>query len=312
LDTLREVPRIVNKNDLMINTDEKSGYDHVFLSRDSRTYFGVTFAGRILRYNTLPFGFKAACFVYQKIGLCATIFLRDLGIPVLQYIDDRLFNVSLGPDLCGVDGKLYAILQLLTRLGYTISIHKSVLSPTRSLDFLGFTVDSEAQVFRLPEKKRESFNILRNMVLEEDRVDLLTLQKLAGKCSSMAICVPGALFYIREMTRAIGQAQKSKKPVPLVGSLREEVEHWGFLDLWQGESQWRKETHTQIKIATDASLYKWGAHVLSGVNMEDGLQLHDYFGGSSRPIHVKEAEAVLRTIESLGNNLCDSRVTTRH
>ena len=93
LDTLKDVPRIVGKGDRLINTDEKSGYDHVLLSESSRKYFGFMFADWVFRYRTLPFGFKLACYIYQKIGLVATNHIRELGIPALQYIDDRLFDI---------------------------------------------------------------------------------------------------------------------------------------------------------------------------------------------------------------------------
>ena len=308
LDTLKDVPRLVGKGDLLVNTDEKSGYDHVSLSKNSHRYFGVAFAGWILTYSTLPFGFKAACYIYQRIGLVLSVYLRNFGIPVLQYIDDRLFNLSLGTPESGQDRKLSAILCLLTKLGYTLSIHKSILTPTDRLIFLGFWVDTSKQAFELPREKRDSFRGLRELALSSKTIDLLMLQKLAGKCSSMAICVPGALFYIREINRAISHAQKSTKSIPLKGALRTEIEYWRFLDTWHGQALWRKETHSQLSIATDASLYKWAGKILNGLGLED-LEVHDYFGhGDSSPIHVKEALAVLKTVEALGSKIQDSRL----
>lgn len=70
--------------------DDKSGYDHVLLERDSRIYFCVQFGGWFLVYNAIPFGFITSVYIYQTIGLTATGFCRKLGVPCLQYIDDRL------------------------------------------------------------------------------------------------------------------------------------------------------------------------------------------------------------------------------
>jgi hypothetical protein len=306
LDTLRDVPRMVEKGSSLINTDEKSGYDHVSLTLDSRKYFGLMFAGWVFVYTTLPFGFKPACYIYQQIGMCVSVFFRQFGLAVLQYIDDRLFNLSTGPLLCDMNAKLYAVLKLLTSLGFTLSINKSVLVPTTALIFLGFWIDTEAGSFRLPEHKRLSFANLRESILTGETVDLLSLQRLAGKCSSMSIAVPGALFYIRDMNRAISRAQKTSKPVPLTGDLRDEIEHWRFLDNWHGSAVWRKESHSQIKIATDASAYKWAGKILEG--MTDSMEIHDYFVDLSAPIHIKEAQAVLKTIEAFGETLRNSRI----
>ena len=41
LETLKDVPRLVNKGDYMCTCDEKSGYDHINLHSDSRSYFGI-------------------------------------------------------------------------------------------------------------------------------------------------------------------------------------------------------------------------------------------------------------------------------
>lgn len=55
----------------MTTVDDKSGYDHILLSENSRKYFGIQFAGWYFVYNTLPFGFKASAYVYKTTGLVA-------------------------------------------------------------------------------------------------------------------------------------------------------------------------------------------------------------------------------------------------
>ncbi|CAC5386641.1 unnamed protein product [Mytilus coruscus] len=89
LETLRDLPRLVRKCDLMSSLDDKSGYDHIFLDENSRKYFGLQFGGYYFVFNTIPFGFKASAYIYQMTGLTATGFCRSLGVPCLQNIDDR-------------------------------------------------------------------------------------------------------------------------------------------------------------------------------------------------------------------------------
>lgn len=45
LENLKHVPRMVEKDVEMITCDEKSGYDHVILCKNSRKYFGIEFGG---------------------------------------------------------------------------------------------------------------------------------------------------------------------------------------------------------------------------------------------------------------------------
>ena len=73
----------------------------------------------------------------------------------------------------------------------------------------------------------------------------------------------------------------------------EELEHWRFLDVWSGCSEWRQEFHKCIELSTDSSGYRYGAMVNSG---EGILEFGDYWSENDlRPIHIKEADAILKS-----------------
>lgn len=307
LDTLRDVPRIVPTGSLLINTDEKSGYDHIALAQESKRFFGLMYDGWVMCYTTLPFGFKAACFIYQTVGGVVSSYLRGLGIPLLQYIDDRLIVVSNSKGKVPTSTYLYATLQLLSRLGYTLSLSKCCLIPSTKVRFLGFIVDAEQRTFSLPEDKRMDFCELLACVLRCKELDLQVLQKLAGKCSSMSIAIPGAMFYVREINNAVSLAQRSGKPVPLAGPLLDELLHWRFMETWSGVSTWKNERHLAVQLATDASSFKWAGKLLSGNAVDTDIS--DYFRpGDERPIHIKEAEALIKTLLSLRDTIAHHRV----
>ncbi len=65
LDTLKDVPRVVERGDYATSCDHKSGYQHVQLSPESQAYFGVQWAGWFFVFQTLPFGFKPGAFIYH-------------------------------------------------------------------------------------------------------------------------------------------------------------------------------------------------------------------------------------------------------
>ncbi|CAG2235217.1 unnamed protein product [Mytilus edulis] len=312
LETLKDIPRLVQKDALMVTYDEKSGYDHVKLSQHSFTYFGIQFGGFYMTYTTLPFGWKASPFIYQSIGMCVTSYLRKLNVLNTLYIDDR-FSVTRGGPLQSSEEKefegrrlVYVMLEVLTRLGYTLSLKKCSLVPEFCKKFLGFFVDSEKQAFILPEDKRKKFIELREFILSSKEVDLRTLQRFSGKCISMQLAVPGCKLFCREVNAAISVCTKCSRPVRVFGPLKEEIEYWKFLDKWEGFSKWRPEFHNKIDMVTDSSGYRYGALVNLGDNH---LTMGDYWlADDTRPIHEKEAEAILKALQSLGKSLLDSRV----
>ena len=313
LDTLKEVPRMMERGEFLCTTDEKSGYDHVKLSTPSRDFFGLMFDGWVMRYTTLPFGFKASCYVYHTIGQQLTGHLRGKGMPVLGYIDDRLYGPGRAVSTPKVSAKeksdrgVYAILQLGTRLGYTYSIPKCLFESGTRAKSLGFFVDTAEQAFILPDDKKGQLLELVGHILDETQIDLRTLQRLAGKCASVALAVPGALFYTREMHIAISKASKNSRPIVISGPLRQEIGYWKFLEGWEGKALWRLEAHTVMQVATDASLYGWAGVVLEGTGK--GEEVRDYWEGrDERPIHLKELQAIISMLESMRPAISKKRV----
>ena len=313
LDNLKHVPRLVEKGMFLISCDEKSGYDHVKLSQMSSKYFGIQFGGWFLQYNTLPFGWKGSPFIYQSIGMVVTSYLRRRSILNIQYIDDRLIMGFLNSSVeseeksKGIVEAACIFLNTMSKLGYTLSLKKSSLIPRKCLRYLRFIIDSEKQAFILPDDKKETFMLLRESLLSSRNVDIKTLQRFAGKCISMALAVPAAKLYCRVLNSAISWCMKNSKDVKVSDELKNEILYWRFLDKWDGYVSWRNESHKQILLASDASLFKYGAAILSGD--KDGMLFGDFWDeNDSRPIHLKEAEAVLKVLQSLGDSLKNHRV----
>ncbi len=121
------------------------------------------------------------------------------------------------------------------------------------------------------------------------------------------LAVPSAKLYIREMAGAISRVAKGSGRIPVHGALRGELQHWLFLRDWEGVVPWRQERHVQVYLASDASRYKWGGVVRNtGGNV---TRTSDYWRGQdSRPIHVKEGEALLNTMLGVAETLRDARV----
>lgn len=315
LETLRDIPRLVQVGDLMSSLDDKSGYDHILLDENSKKYFGVQFGGFYFVWNSIPFGFKASAYIYQMTGLVATGYCRSLGIPCLQYIDDRWIGQLLGK----VDDKqcaivrhenalksLYVVCEVLIRLGYFINIDKSKFVPSTVIRFLGMLVDSDRLAFVIPVDKIEKFLVLKDKILSEQEVELNTLQKFAGKCISFLLAIPSAKFYTKEVNKAIGMAGKNSGRVTLSQDLRNEISHWTFLQGWKDCFPWRSEKHFQVSMVTDSSLYKWGALVYS---QERPTKFSDFWDKKDeRPIHLKETQALINALRSISGTVKDHRV----
>ncbi|KAK3754302.1 hypothetical protein QZH41_006639 [Actinostola sp. cb2023] len=317
LDNLTHIPRYVGKNTYQTVLDDKSGYDHLLLTEESRPFFGIQWGGWYFVYNTLPFGWKISPFVYHSTGLMASNFFRSSGIPCSLYIDDR-HNGQLQVDLTQgayvamtseddrnlAAGKsaIFVVAYHLIKLGYFLGIAKSILNPSKTVPYLGFISDSGHQVFHLIPEKKEKFIKLVREVLTHSVVSVKTLQRLVGKCVSLSLAVPGALLFTREMNNAISKGLRTHKQVKIDKMLREEISHWLFLESWDDPLPWRDERHIQVSLASDASGYGWG-----GWMIVDGTPevTSDYWTEEEyhNDISTKEALALNKTLLSFGDTL---------
>ena len=148
LDYLTDLCRYVDPGHYQTTFDDKSGYDHVRLHPRSSTFFGFQWEGWYFTYSSLPFGWKASAFVYNTVGLTATHYIRSLGVPCSQYIDDRhVGQLRLRSQANGEH--VFSNFQLaqmaafiacfvVISLGYFIGLKKSCLVPSTARRFLGY------------------------------------------------------------------------------------------------------------------------------------------------------------------------------
>ena len=216
LDRVTDLPRYVFKDSYQTVLDDKSGYDHLLLTEDSRTYFGIQWGGWFFTYNTLPLGWKTSLYVYHSTGLMASNFLRSLGIPCLLYIDDRHTGQLQVPldkgeygilksdddrNFAGAKSAVFLVAFHLVRLGYFLGLSKIILTPRKIVPCLGFLADFCQEVFHLVPEKRKFVELVQE-TLRSRFVSIKTLQRLIGKCVSFFLAIPAARLVTRETSAA--------------------------------------------------------------------------------------------------------------
>ena len=90
------------------------------------------------------------------IGMAATVYIRSLGVPCSQYIDDRhcgqlrlSFTQSSYSGFALAEMAAFIACSVLISLGYFIGLKKCVVQPSTALRFLGYICDSLKQAFLL-------------------------------------------------------------------------------------------------------------------------------------------------------------------
>ncbi len=169
-DPITDLSHYVGKDHYQAKLDDKSGYDHIKLTQESKTFFGLRWKNWYFVYNTIPFGWSPSAYIYQTVGLAASHFIRSNGVPVTQYIDDRHIGqllpaktvITNWSDLELANAAVFISSLSFVSGGYFIGLQKSVLCQAQSILFLGLISNSQDQSFSIPQDKKKNLRILGN------------------------------------------------------------------------------------------------------------------------------------------------------
>ena len=115
-----------------------------------RKYFHFLWDKILYQFTCLPFGYSLAPRVLTKVLKPAMATLHCQGIRTITFIDDTLLIAATAEE-CFHD--ISTTINLLESLGFHVNYGKSVLTPSQSIPYLGFIIDTVSGTLLLPEPK---------------------------------------------------------------------------------------------------------------------------------------------------------------
>ena len=143
--------KLIQAGCFMASVDLKDAYYSIPVHPEHRKYLMFKWEGQYYQFTCLPNGLSSAPRVFTKILKPVYSHLRSIGHICMGHIDDSLLLVAYSLGSCRKN--IYDTVNLLTLLGFTIHLVKSVLEPTQTIQFLGFVINSVAMTVKLPPSK---------------------------------------------------------------------------------------------------------------------------------------------------------------
>ncbi len=131
--THRRMIKCIQPQDWFAAIDLKDAYFHVSILPRHRPFLRFAFEGRAWQYRVLPFGLSLSPRVFTKVVEGALTPLREVGVRILNYLDDWLILAQSREQL-GDHRDL--VLRHLSQLGLRVNWEKSKLSPVQRISFL--------------------------------------------------------------------------------------------------------------------------------------------------------------------------------
>ncbi|KAI2651068.1 ORF V: Enzymatic polyprotein [Labeo rohita] len=259
--TLKHILTCVRVQDWFVAIDLKDAYFHVSILPRHRPFLRFAFEGRAYRYKVLPFGLSLSPRVFTKVAEAALSPLREMGIRILNYLDDWLILAHSWDLVCAHRDM---VLNHLAQLGLRVNWEKSKLSPAQRISFLGVELDSVSMSARLSPERAQS--VLRCVATLRcgSAVPLKQVQRLLGHMASSAAVTPLGLMHMRPLqhwlhTRVPRWAwHRGTFRVNITPSCRQTLSPWtDIMFLRSGVPL--EQVSRRIVVTTDASKTGWGA-----------------------------------------------------
>ena len=190
LPSLKTVSEAIEKkkSKYFCKIDLKNGYFHIPLAQSFKRYICFHFKGTFYKFNKLPFGLSVAPAMFQRMTKSIINSLDKESY--LVYLDDFLI---MGKTRAECKENCRKLLQRLKELGISVNKGKSILKPTKSLEYLGVKVT--ARRFKITEDKRKlALTCIDNYDL---KLSELERSKILGYLNFYRTNQPGSLAALR-------------------------------------------------------------------------------------------------------------------
>jgi hypothetical protein len=128
--------------------------------------------------------------------------LRKEGIRIIYYLDDICILSKTKQDMNHLTTK---VRHHLEKLGFIINYKKSILLPSKTQEFLGFTFNSKTMIVSVPALKITSLMKRIRQVTISPRKSCRWIAGLLGKMTAMIPAVGEALLHIRYLQRDLSR-----------------------------------------------------------------------------------------------------------
>lgn len=165
-------------------------------------FLAFEWAGVVYAFAVLPFGLARGCRIFSEVVSAMWWPLRDRGINITSYIDDRL-NAQRTLTLAKRDNLI--LFAVTAALGWYISLDKTTLFPVQKVLFLGLLVDYQQGRFVIPPEKLAIMDVQLERLLQASGISEARqeLQSLAGRVMSVKPALHLAPLFCRNLFWAV-------------------------------------------------------------------------------------------------------------
>ena len=205
MEQLTAAIQLMKKDCKMASVDLRHAFYSVNVDSRDRKYLKFLWRGQLFAYTCLPNGLANCPRYFTKLMKPVFASLRSFGWLSAAYIDDSYLQ-GQNDEEC--QENIDTTVDLLTSLGFTVHMKKSVMTPTKKLTYLGFVLNSEDMTVSISiEKAAKIKTNCQNLITQKH----FSIRDLARVIGQIVACFPGTKFgplHYRQLEKLKSKALK--------------------------------------------------------------------------------------------------------
>jgi ribonuclease HI len=283
MEDIRTAIPLISKNCFLAVLDVKDAYHMIPIHPNDRKFLRFRWNGILYQYTCVPFGLNVAPRLYTKIMKPVLAHLRSNGFKSVSYLDDCL---CMGDTEGSCKENVDSTDRLYKELGILVNYEKSQVVPSHCVRYLGFILDTEHMVVRLPDSKRKRVLDHCKSIRNRVSVKIIELAGLIGTLISVCPAIMYGQLYTRTLeydkSHALARNAWNFEAVMIISEESREDLDWWISNLPTSVMPISKST-VDFQLTTDASLTGWGAEM-------NGLCSKGCWSAIEKSYHINQLE----------------------
>ena len=285
----------IMKDHFFVSIYLQDAYFSIPLAENVRRFCRFTWRGKLYEYLCMMFGIGPSARVFTKLLKVVLAFLRrSFSTKIAGYIDDFLI---MGATIAECLLQTQITILVLQTLGFSVNFEKSMLTPSKSVEHLGFIWNSETMTVSLPNKKITGISTLAGQALHDCVISVHSLRSLLGRLESVRLVTEQGPLHYRSLQKLIPtqEPHKSRRLLRLTTPAMRDLLWWrdSFPTPTHTSAPLRKLPITKSLMSDALGEYGWGGH--SNTDFVQGEWTNKEL---LEHINVKELRAAHSTIDT--------------
>ena len=238
----------------------ESAYRMVPVHPQDRPLLAMQWVGQVFFDTRLPFGLRSALKIFTAVADTLQWVFKKHGVTwVEHYLDDY---ITIGPpDLGACERNLEVMLAVCRWLAVPVAPAKCA-GPATVIVFLGFELDTNQLVVRLPEEQLQRIGSLVKEWVARKACKKRELESLLGHLQHAATVIRPGQTFVHRLIELVGSFGPRDHWVRLSESSRSNLVWWlTFMECWNGISLMPSGLQVPVPVVSDASgTWGCGAH----------------------------------------------------